>query len=112
MEQSTLEVVFDLLRNRTPVAVGFRKAVFDDENGILHLNCGRLRRRALDGIDVVALNRTSARVLSLCDGTRTIADIHASICELFPELEQSRLAEDVLKCVRNLDSRGLVTFGG
>jgi pyrroloquinoline quinone biosynthesis protein D len=75
----------------------------------------RLQRDDVRGRDVllypeglVMLNATGVEILQLCDGTRSLADIVATLERRY---ETTGLAEDVGAFLEGLAAKGLVTYG-
>jgi pyrroloquinoline quinone biosynthesis protein D len=89
-------------------------AVADASAPRLHAKA-RLQRDDVRGRDVllypeglVTLNATGVEILKLCDGTRSLADIVATLERRY---ETTGLAADVGAFLDGLAAKGLVTYG-
>jgi len=55
-----------------------------------------------------SLNETAYRIVLMCDGTKTIVDIIATVTNLFPETDKDLVQADVQKCLQDVFKRKLV----
>lgn len=57
---------------------------------------------------VLLLNEQAAEVLTLCDGTRTQAEVVVCLCERYPDAPPEVIAADVRAVLDRLRGRGFV----
>lgn len=59
-------------------------------------------------ISTISLNRVAGEIFELCNNERTLTDIVKEMKVIYPDVNEETLSLDVLTCVRNLESKGLV----
>ena len=57
---------------------------------------------------LVALNRTAAEIVGLCDGVRSVADMVEALKQRYPA---EGIDRDVVDLLAGLAAKGLVTYG-
>jgi hypothetical protein len=68
---------------------------------------GRIVISDADGRAVVSLNESAAAVWELCDGTTSVAEMVAAICDL-SSIAPSRASTDVVRTLKALEKAGLI----
>ena len=58
---------------------------------------------------VSSLNRLAGEILELCDGCHSIGDITDLLSERYSEVSKIVIGNDVMRCVRDLERKNLVT---
>lgn len=59
---------------------------------------------------LVLLNSTASAIYTLIDGKRNLMDIAKRVCEAYRGIRKDRIIRDVVRNVRELESKSLVGF--
>ena len=59
---------------------------------------------------VHVLNTTARRIWDLCDGTHEREDIVDAVAQLFPEMPDQRIREDVERALKTLEEKELLVW--
>jgi hypothetical protein len=59
---------------------------------------------------VHVLNTTARRIWDLCDGTHEREDIVDAVAQLFPEMPDQRIREDVEQALKTLEDKELLVW--
>lgn len=91
--------VYDLLFKRipTPIWLKIRK------DGEYYLATSAARG------EIISLNNLAGEICESCDGKKNIGDIYTGLVEKYPETEKLQIANDLCKCISDLESFGMVS---
>jgi hypothetical protein len=93
--------IIDILKNLIPKKINVKKIRNEKEFLII-------RERAKK---ILVLNTTAREIYNLCDG-KNVNEIIKNLNSIYPNVNRQKLSIDTLKCLRDLERRGLVSLKG
>jgi len=93
------DYVIEILSGITPKKLPLMK--FRDENEFLIVQENTKK--------ILVLNSTAREIYNSCDG-KIVNEIIKNLGSLYPDLNNKKLSLDVLKCLRDLEKRDLISL--
>jgi len=105
-DPSLLAVVFEEVWDLVPRRRNCLKARLEDRDEVLLISCAGPARTS----ETHTFNRTAGQVFSLCDGHRNLGEIVREMASRYPEAGKARITEDVIRVLRTMERKGILTF--
>ncbi len=108
-DPEVLHVLMEAVGDEVPLPEPYLKRRFEPEDGILIVS---LPREEANELMMRSLNRAASGIYLMCNGCRTIRDIVDAMSEAFSKEPYHRIAEDVIRTIRDLQADGLLAMPG